>query len=321
MKEEDLTYFHALKKAVGEAFRAEHPAAQQPIEAWRGQDITDFQESLQGRVKGRISEKWFYTHIKNTENERLPRIDMLNLLSEYAGFRNWQDFVFRQNKREEIAEPEAILPPAEKAPPAKAFRLRPIVLSVLVLGLFSMAFLLVSQLSQTAIRYEICFVDADTGKKIEDAEKIEVIWLKENESPISMNCDEEGCLVLKGARGKVKLVVQAPYYRRDTLLRILPSDMEGEQIALKTDDYALMIHLFSTANIKDWKNRRKQLDEMFSDEAKIFQLYQGMGVEMLNKEEFIDKLSFPLESLKQIEVLETVYDKKNKIIALRFTQE
>jgi hypothetical protein len=196
-----------------------------------------------------------------------------------------------------------------------------IVMVGMILGLFSMAFLLISQLSKTASDYEICFVDADSGEKIKDAESVEVIWLKDTESPISMMCDTKGCLKLTKAEGEVKLVVKAPYYRKDTLVRRLPNGMEGEQIALKTDDYALMIHLFSTANMKDWKKRRNQLDEMFSDEAKIFQVYQGVGVEMLNKEEFIDKLTFPLESLKQIEVLETVYDNKNKIIALRYSQE
>jgi hypothetical protein len=105
MREEDLTYFYALKKAVAEAFRSTHPASQHPRESWRGQEIVDFQESLQAKVKGRISEKWFYTHIKNPKNERLPRIDMLNLLSEYAGFRNWQEFVYRkENEGNERSE-------------------------------------------------------------------------------------------------------------------------------------------------------------------------------------------------------------------------
>ena len=34
-------------------------------------------------VNGRISEKWFYTHIKSNSG-KLPRIDMLNILSEYC---------------------------------------------------------------------------------------------------------------------------------------------------------------------------------------------------------------------------------------------
>lgn len=322
MREEELTYFQALKKAVAAAFRTEHPSIQQPIENWRGQQIADFQESLQLKVRGRISEKWFYTHIKNTQNERLPRIDMLNLLSEYAGYRNWQEFVFKQANKEEPDITEEKTTPVAVELPSKTSgsKVKPLVMAAMVIGLFSMAFLLFSQLSKTAT-YEICFVDADSGGKVRQAEKIELIWLKENESPITMACDEQGCVQLQEVSGEVTLVVKAPYYRKDTLTRILPNGMEGEEIALKTDDYALMIHLFSTANIKDWKKRRKQLEEMFSDESKIFQVYQGMGVEMLNKTEFIDKLTFPLESLQQIEVLETVYDRKNKIIALRFTQE
>ena len=323
MGDQDLTYFHALKKAVGDAFRQEQPASLQPIESWRGQDIVDFQESLARKLNGRISEKWFYTHIKNTQNERLPRIDMLNLLSEYAGYRNWKDFVYQeqQEARGEAIKEKHIPPVLTRKKTWQIGKTQILLGLAILLGSLSFAFIFIQQISSEKGNYELCFVDADSGDAIQSGEKIEVTWLKENESPIVLNCDENGCLKLSHEGGKIKLAIHAPYYHNDTLVRILPNGEVGEKIQLKTDDYALMIHFFSTANLKDWKKRRKQLEEMFSDEVKIFQIYQGMGVEMLNKEEFIDKLTFPLESLQKIEVLETVYDKKNKIIALRFTQE
>ena len=61
------------------------------IEDWKGDDIVAFQEDLFSKVKARVSEKWFYTYIKN-EAKKLPRIDMLNLLSNYVGYQNWNDF-------------------------------------------------------------------------------------------------------------------------------------------------------------------------------------------------------------------------------------
>ena len=61
-----------------------YPGINSAISEWKGQDITDFQEELLSKVNAHISEKWFYTHMKST-NKTLPRIDVLNLLSKYAG--------------------------------------------------------------------------------------------------------------------------------------------------------------------------------------------------------------------------------------------
>ena len=38
-----------------------------------------------------MSEKWFYSYFKNN-TEKLPRIDILNLLSVYVGYDNWEAF-------------------------------------------------------------------------------------------------------------------------------------------------------------------------------------------------------------------------------------
>ena len=66
-------------------------SSSQPISDWKGGTITAFQEDLFEKTKGRVSEKWFYTYCKNTP-EKLPRIDILNLLSTYVGYLSWNDF-------------------------------------------------------------------------------------------------------------------------------------------------------------------------------------------------------------------------------------
>ena len=43
-------------------------------------------------AKGNISEKSFYTYFKTSPTAKLPRIDMLNILSIYAGYSSWYDF-------------------------------------------------------------------------------------------------------------------------------------------------------------------------------------------------------------------------------------
>jgi len=85
-------YFELLKQKIVATMQQSYPGINPSISDWKGQEITDFQEELLIKVNAHISEKWFYNHIKS-ENRSLPRIDVLNLLSKYAGYANWNDFV------------------------------------------------------------------------------------------------------------------------------------------------------------------------------------------------------------------------------------
>ena len=82
MKSEELRLFELLKRAVADTFLTKNSASIS-IEEWKGNDIVAFQEDLFENVKGTISEKWFYTYLKN-DIDKLPRIDMLNMLSNYG---------------------------------------------------------------------------------------------------------------------------------------------------------------------------------------------------------------------------------------------
>ena len=81
-----------------------------------------------------------------------------------------------------------------------------------------------------------------------------------------------------------------------------------------------MIHYFSNSKVQDWKKRREQLAQVFSDEAVIYQLDpEGLrGMDILNKTDLINRMTIPSKSLRGVEVLETVYQ-DGKIIELRFT--
>ncbi|WP_277479137.1 hypothetical protein [Catalinimonas alkaloidigena] len=83
MSDTELTYFNLLKREIARQLRTTFPEVDQEIEAWKGKEIRHLQEDLIRSVNGRVSEKWFYTHIKSA-HEHLPRIDMLDLLSQYS---------------------------------------------------------------------------------------------------------------------------------------------------------------------------------------------------------------------------------------------
>jgi len=88
----DLLHFEQLKNEVQTQYLDNHTPSFDDISKWKGIDIIYFQEDLRKIAKGNISEKSFYTYFKNSPVTKLPRIDMLNILSIYAGYISWYDF-------------------------------------------------------------------------------------------------------------------------------------------------------------------------------------------------------------------------------------
>lgn len=92
MTDLDLLHFEQLKKDVQAQYLKEYTPSFDDISKWKGIDIIYFQEDLRKKAKGNISEKTFYTYFKNSPVTKLPRIDMLTLLSVYAGYTSWYEF-------------------------------------------------------------------------------------------------------------------------------------------------------------------------------------------------------------------------------------
>lgn len=92
MSDLDLLHFEQLKSQVQSQYLKDHSPSFDEISKWKGIDIIYFQEDLRKKAKGNISEKSFYTYFKNSPVTKLPRIDMLNILSVYAGYVSWYDF-------------------------------------------------------------------------------------------------------------------------------------------------------------------------------------------------------------------------------------
>lgn len=304
MPKQELIYFEILKKEVVKTLQKTHSVGSD-IENWKGQEIIYLQDDLADKVNGRISEKWFYTHIK-ANSSKLPRIDMLNILSEYAGYQNWNDLKSKFSQ--------------EKSP-KKRFISKNILIGIVIGSSLISAKLVIDAFFPADNVYKFCFVDSDLKTTIKNS-PIWIIWMNDNESSMVSKCDSTGCFQFTTEKEKIKFIVRSPYYKPDTITRIVyDKKIREEQILLKTNDYALMIHMFSKSKVKNWKKRRFQLNQMIADNAKIYQVHEDgeTGMELYNKKDFINKLTVPLKSLKKIEVIETIYT-GDKISILRFTQ-
>ena len=290
-------FFQLLKEAVADTFLQENVAPKR-ISMWKGEEIVAFQEDLFQRTKGRVSEKWFYSYFKK-EPEKLPRIDMLNLLSDYAGYKGWNDFKAAHPEAETIAE-------SEPKRNNYLWLLLPVILLVIALFLFS----------DQENEFRFCMLDEDRNQPITQL-PVDIKILTENESPIYLKTDSSGCFTYSTTENTIRFVVQSPYHKTDTIFRNIDSN-ENAIVKLATDDYALMLRYYSSGNVNELNKRKLQLEKLIADEAEIYQVFPGhSGIELFSKTEFISKLTVPTGSLKNINILQKQYD-GGKIIKLKF---
>ena len=304
MHQEEKIFFSLLKKEIVSTMMQSYPGIDPEISNWKGQEITDFQEDLLIRANGQLSEKWFYTHMKSAV-ESLPRIDVLNLLSQYAGYSNWKEFRYKKM---------SILPIAEKQRKPVNILIR---IPLLLISVMTLLFIIINMINTQ--NYRFTFIDTDTGELILN-NNLHVEMLMENESPLSFLSDEKGNINIRTNKSQVSMVVRVPYYLPDTITRTLRKFDHDEQISLKADYYALMISYFSQSDVNSWEERREQLDRILSENAIIYQFPDkkaGGALAIYNKREFIDKITIPTSGLRQIEVLDCRY-LDAKIAILRF---
>ena len=297
MKEVSYILFDRLKEAVAKTFLKENPATSTDYKQWKGDDIARFQEDLLQKVKGRVSEKWFYTYFKNT-SDKLPRIDMLNLLSAYAGYKNWADF--KQKHSGKVLETTQ-----------KKFNFLPVsfIVGLLILAIISGFY----WWHPTQKRVQFCFNDSNNA----EIENLQVSWILPDESekklPIKNHCVE-----LNTGLDEIQLRITSPYYVDKMIKRKIPSTDYTEQIDLRPDLIALLLQHYSQSDTDNWQKRRERLQQFIADDAMIFQqLPQKEGIELFDKQDFINQLCIPTGWLKNMEILEITYQNA-KVVKLRF---
>jgi hypothetical protein len=296
MAEKDFLHFKKLKQDLVKKIKTQYPDVSDDISDWKGKEIHFFQQDLEKNAKGRISEKWFYTHFKG-ESSKLPRIDILDLLSKYLGYAEWSDYCSSNKvKRTGLGK---------------------------IIGIAFLVFLvLISSFLLFKNRvYSITIVDAYTNKLV-DSDKLLVIQLFGDESPQRVNSEKDGSYTFLGRNSEIKFAITAPYYNTDTVFRKLKYMNGHEVIRLFPNDYALMIHYLSNSKSDDWLARRDQLSGIIANNAKIFQVSEsGQSImEIFTKQSFINKLTIPSKGLQNIEILYLGFEGE-QISHLRFMQK
>ncbi|MDF2552089.1 MAG: hypothetical protein K0R77_1364 [Chryseobacterium sp.] len=383
MTDLDLLHFEQLKKDVQAQYLKEYTPSYDDISKWKGIDIIYFQEDLRKKAKGNISEKSFYTYFKNSPVTKLPRIDMLTLLSIYAGYSSWYEFkkqhlfagemlqdeqdldeddrrelektvssalnlpkTENQPERSGIKAPETVdlqkntienqtvkqksvtensNENKNETPRKKTYQKTAWVAAtsvfVILLGLLGFK----DEIFERTYTY--CFTDADRNQKVQST--IEIKVLKENESPLFFRIKQGECFHYQTKDKNIKMQISSTMYENLEINRNLENAPEEETIELKPDDYKMAVYYFSTKDVKGVnaleqfnlvKQKRKQLENLISNEAVITQVYDSdiYGLESLDKQDYITLVTTPTTSLKNLNVIEMKRDKKGKIISIKF---
>lgn len=349
MSEIEFLYFQSLKKAVQEKYLESHSPSFDDISKWKGIDIIYFQEDLRQKAKGNISEKTFYTYFKNNAQEKVPRIDMLNILSVYIGYNSWSEFrkknpivdekknaevvvtpipqeTFPVQKEEQIEIIKPKIPVENKAieeikqndnynNTKPNFLKRYLWLGISVF-LFATVLILVFYDNLFYKKYTYAFTDADRNSSIKG--ELDVKIIRDNESPILFKVKPNSPFVYETKSKKLKMIISSPFYKTDEVTRDLTNAPEKENIELKPNDYAIQLFYYSKS-IKDFKKKTYQLNRLISDKALIYQVVDSdiYGIETMDKQKYISLVTLPTTSLENLEVIDSQME-NGKIVMIKF---
>jgi len=302
---QELELFELLKEKVARQFAANSGILPIEISQWTSEHIRSFQSDLEELLQERISERWIYTHFKSQTINKLPRIDMLNILSKYTGYKSWDDFT-------------ATNTPLNKKSKSLPWRPRwtKILAGAGLAGLFLFVFFKLITLN-SIYSYHFECVDADLETIIPSSE-ISVKILEDNQSPRHLESNDSYVYQYQSSSSVIKLIIESPYYINDTIERHLHEAKTEEKLYLRRDDYAILIQKYSQDQSRNTARRRDFLKQILSDRIQVFQITaDNLGMEIFTKDEFINRMTLPVNQLRNIEIVSTEYQ-EGKIIRLRF---
>ncbi len=294
-----MAQFTRLKSAILLEYRKHYPYFQGNWKEFSSQDIQNLIELVAENLRETVSEKWIYTHLKPEHNDKLPRKDMLDIFSRFAGYSGWDEFIFEEH-------PKQIKRPRKSK-----------VYFWSIFGLAAAATLLFLALGQNRNTTQTIKVTDQFTKKPLQKEDVKVYKLEEHKTPVEIG---NGRVEVPPGQ-KVKVVVKSPYYK-PKVVEFTRSASDTTEISVVPDDRAMMLKAFLKSDIKDWRTRKVQLDKILSDDLEVIvMLKDNLGAEYFNKREFAGKLIIPTPSLKQMKIIEIKNGKDNKIQFIRMAQE
>lgn len=296
-----ILVFQKLKEDVLLTYQKQYPYFEGNWKTFSSQDIQNLIDLIAVNVKQSISEKWIYTHLKSETNEKLPRKDMLDILSQFVGYSGWDEYVFKWKNEPIIVEDE------KSSNRAKTyFVLFPVLLFLMYLG-----YKFIKSKNIQTIEVKNAFTEEQIN-----SDEVKAVLIEENvETPIQI-IDSK---IQINAKDSSKIILKSPYYKDKT---VIINKNSNSEISLQPDDYAMILKGFMKSDIKDWQTRKEQLHKILADDLEVLvMLKNDLGIEYFNKKEFSEKIIVPSVSLKKMKVIDIQRNSANEINFIRILQE
>lgn len=298
-----IELFQKLKNKVLLSYKEQFPYFEGNWKSFSSQDIQNLITLIEQKTKQTISEKWIYTHLKPETNEKLPRKDMLDILSNVSGYSSWDEFVFKNKSEVEV------VPKKEESKKWKFIFIG--IFSLIGLGFGIQYF----SEEEKNVPQTIEVKNAVTNEIIHDSEIKAVVVENDEEIPLKM-VDSKFQLTVKDS---AKVILKSPYFDDKT---VIIKNEPKTNIVLQPDDYAMMLKAFLKSDIKDWQTRKEQLNKILADDVEIMvMLKDDLGAEYFNKEEFSQKVIVPSVTLKRMRIIEIEHNNDSQINFIRIIQE
>ncbi len=300
---DQLTAFYELKERVLARYRETYPYASTEWKNVSSKDIQQLIDDIEEATKQRISEKWIYTHLKPADNEKLPRKDMLDILSVYCRFDSWNAFAYTT---------KAIVPVETQKPVKRGWIVLLVFASISGSAFFLWKWNQPKETFGEHKQEKVKVKDFYTQEEITDS-TIQ-LFVKEKDQLKQLKISDIPTTVVEN---ESEIVVESPFYSE----AIVEVKEKAKTIVLKPDDHAMMLKAFMQSDIKDWETRKTQLNAILSADLEVLiHLQNGLGIEYMNKEEFTQKLTIPTQAIKRWQVLSLEQDNAKRITKIRIKQ-
>lgn len=305
----ELDTFKRLKEMVLLKYQEHYPFFRGTWKSFSAQDIQNLIDLIERQCKQSISEKWVYTHLKPNTNTKIPRKDMLDILSKFVGLSGWGELV------------AAGITNFEKKKPSKVPYYWAGGIIVLALAFCMCTYYLLFGRATGSSKRTIEIKNEFTNKKVK-SEDVKVFKIQDTTKQLL--AVKDGKVQIENSPDKdYKVEIVSPFYKKKVLNIVATPDEDTviAQVDLKPDDYAMMLKAFMLSDIKDWKTRKVQLAKILAKDLEVLiMLREDLGAEYFNKEEFSQKLIVPTSALKEMKIIEIKSNSVGEINFIRIKQ-
>ncbi len=297
MNEQEI--FRELKNEILRQYQKHFPFFTGNWNHFGTKEIANFIELIEKNQKQNISEKWIYTHLKSEKNNKLPRKDMLDIMANFVGKSDYDEWKFQFQQHEKNKEN------IRKKKDFWKYAIAFLLLSIMI-------FLGWKFFKKKPTTTELNIQNQYTKETI-PKDELQVLEVNNKDTLLIESIENQ-------SEKSKKVIIKSPFYKPKVIE--ISTEKPPKAIELEPEDEAMLLKNYLQSEIENWEKRKTKLNEILSENVEVLVMMKGnLGAEYFNKKEFIQKIIIPTKSTKQMKIIDIQKDEQNKINFIRLVQE